>query len=104
LSNAGYRFTSDAEVHMHLYAPFIKNPWSTAPSYKHLYTEQLIQGQGSVNALPLRGTHYAAKPGYEVVPTPQAEQLVAYIRSLKRDYALPVAVSGSVASATAAKK
>jgi cytochrome c oxidase cbb3-type subunit II len=89
LTNAGYRFSSDADVHMHLYAPAARNPWSTAPSYKHLYTVQVIQGQGSANALPLRGTHFAAKPGYEVVPSPQAEQLVSYICSLKRDYPLP---------------
>jgi cytochrome c oxidase cbb3-type subunit II len=103
LTNAGYRFSSDEEVHMHLYAPFIKNPWSTSPSYKHLYTERLIQGKGSADALPLRGTHFAPKSGYEVVPTPQAKQLVAYIRSLKRDYALPVALTGPIAGASEKK-
>jgi cytochrome c oxidase cbb3-type subunit II len=90
LANAGYRFTSDAQVHLHLYAPQARNPWSNAPAYKHLYTVQAIQGKGSANALDLRGTHHLPKEGYEVVPTPAAEQLVTYIRSLKRDYALPL--------------
>jgi cytochrome c oxidase cbb3-type subunit II len=97
LANAGYRFQTDADVHMHIFAPKARKPWSTAPAYKHLYTEQPIQGQGAANALPLRGTHFAPKAGYEVVPTPAAEQLVTYIRSLKRDYALPVALVGKAA-------
>jgi cytochrome c oxidase cbb3-type subunit II len=99
LTNAGNRFTSDAEIHMHLYAPQLKNKWSTAPSYKHLYEKREIQGQGSTNALALSGTRFAPEPGYEVVPTAQAEQLVAYLRSLKRDYALPVAITGTIPAA-----
>jgi cytochrome c oxidase cbb3-type subunit II len=33
----------------------------------------------------------APRPGHEIVPTAEAEALVAYLLSLKRDYALPEA-------------
>jgi cytochrome c oxidase cbb3-type subunit 2 len=89
LTNAGYRFSDKrAEVHMHLYAPKALNDWSNAPGYKHLYEIRLIQGAGSSNALKLAG-QFAPKIGYEVVPTSEAEQLVDYILSLKRDYLVP---------------
>jgi cytochrome c oxidase cbb3-type subunit II len=92
LANAGYRFSKDADVHMHLFAPQARNPWSSAPSYAHLYQTQKIQGNGSADALPLRGTKFAPARGFEVIPTAAANQLVAYIRSLKRDTPLPAAL------------
>jgi cytochrome c oxidase cbb3-type subunit 2 len=58
--------------------------------YKYLYRVQKIQGQPSPKALKLEGK-YAPAPGYEVVPTPDAEALVAYLLSLNRNYALPEA-------------
>jgi cytochrome c oxidase cbb3-type subunit II len=101
LTNVGYRYNNDVDLHMHLYAPQIRNKWSTAPSYQHLYETRLIQGQGSPEALPLQGSAYAPPAGKEVVPTGAARQLVSYLRSLKRDYALPVSIAPS---ATLAKK
>ncbi len=100
LTNAGYRFTSRTQVHMHLYQPRAVNVWSTMPSYRHLYDLRKIQGPGSNNALPLAGTAYAPAEGYEVVPTQTAEQLVDYVLSLKRDYPTP----GSKALAAAPAK
>jgi cytochrome c oxidase cbb3-type subunit II len=100
LANAGHRFTNRVDVHMHLYAPKVRNDWSTAPNYTHLYTMRKVQGQGSDKALPLRAT--IADPGkdYEVVPTAEAELLVDYILSLKKDAPLP----GSRPAVAAAKK
>ena len=89
LSNAGYRFETRTQVHMHLYQPRAVNTWSTMPSYRHLYEVKKLQGPVSNSALPLAGTHYAPAEGYEVIPTPAAEQLVDYVLSLKRDYPTP---------------
>jgi cytochrome c oxidase cbb3-type subunit 2 len=100
LTNAGYRFENSTQVHMHLYAPQAVNEWSTMPSYRHLYIVRKQQGPDSPKALPLAGTKYAPKEGYEVVPTPEAEQLAAYVLSLKRDYPIP----GSKALAAAPAK
>jgi cytochrome c oxidase cbb3-type subunit 2 len=90
LTNVGQRLSDAAWHHEHLYAPQSKSPWSTMAPYKYLYRVQKIQGQPSPNALKLEG-EYAPPPGYEVVPTPDAEALVAYLLSLNRNYALPEA-------------
>ena len=58
------------------------------PSHWWLFQDQAIAGQPSQNALKLEGAD-APRPGDEVVPTAEAEALVAYLLSLKRDYALP---------------
>lgn len=100
LANAGYRFKSRTEVHLHLYQPRALYNWSNAPAYTNLYTVHKIQGQPSTKALPLAGTKYAPKEGYEVIPSADAELLVDYLLSLKRDYAKP----GDVAAATAGAK
>jgi cytochrome c oxidase cbb3-type subunit 2 len=102
LTNAGYRFETRTAVHQHLYKPRSVNAWTTMPSYDHLYKVQPITGQGSANAVPVKGK-LAPKDGYEVVPTPEAEQLVSYILSLKRDYARP-GDAKALAGATPAKK
>ena len=60
------------------------------PSYRWLFQDQAIAGQPAQNALKLEGAD-APRPGHEIVPTPEAEALVAYLLSLKRDYALPEA-------------
>jgi hypothetical protein len=88
------------EVHMHLYAPKVLNTWSNAPSYTHLYTVRASQGQANGKALPLKGTKYDPGQGREVVPTPEAELLVDYIFSLKKDQPLP----GANSAVAAAKK
>lgn len=101
LANVGYRFENRTDLHLHLYEPRAVNSWSTMPSYRHLYQVRPIQGQGSAAALPLAGTKYAPPAGHEVVPTPEAEQLVNYLLSLKRDYPTP---GSNKAAAGAAKK
>jgi hypothetical protein len=86
---------------MHLYAPQARNSWSNAPAYKHLYTVRKIQGLGSAAALPLKGTKFEPKRGYEVVPSVEAETLVDYLMSSKRDYPKPL--TQAVAAAPAKK-
>jgi cytochrome c oxidase cbb3-type subunit 2 len=75
-------------IHQKLYAPHSLNNWSTMPAYKHLYKLQKIQGPTSELALKLTGK-FAPPPGYEVVPTVEADSLVEYLLSLKKDFPVP---------------
>lgn len=96
LANAGWRFSDRKKLHQMLYAPQSLNDWSTMPAYEHLYKVQLVQGERSDKALDLpEGFGPGAR--YEVVPTSDAEDLVDYILSLKKDFPVP---SGGAAVAT----
>lgn len=62
---------------------------SNMPSYSYLFDVHPIAGrQPSDHALKLTGKS-APPAGYEVVPTPRARALVAYLRSLKDTYDYP---------------
>jgi len=90
LSNVGVRLP-DAKWHFkHLYHPSSVCEGSLMPSYSHLFSLRKIQGQRSDEALNLTGAD-APKQGYEVVPTAEAKNLVAYLLSLRHDYPLPEA-------------
>jgi len=90
LSNVGVRL-SDAKWHyLHLYHPASVCEGSLMPPYRHLFEVRKIQGQRSSEALDLKGED-APKEGYEVVPTAEAKNLVAYLLSLRHDYPLPEA-------------
>jgi cytochrome c oxidase cbb3-type subunit II len=104
LANYGYRVpTTKVDtvevadrnlVHLHLYAPKALNDWSIMPGYRNLYIVRDIEGKGSSDALKFpEGTG----PGKdkEVVPTPEAEQLVTYLLSLKKDAPIPGQVPDS---------
>lgn len=90
LSNAGVRLSDAAWHHKHLYAPRSIVRWSTMPAYAFLYETRKIEGQRSPDALDLDPELMPA-PGYEIVPTEDARALVAYLLSLKQNYALPEA-------------
>jgi cytochrome c oxidase cbb3-type subunit 2 len=60
------------------------------PSFRYLFREQRILGQISADALKLNGLG-APPDGYEIVPTGDGKAIVAYLLSLKRNYALPEA-------------
>ena len=90
LTNIGSRQKDAQWFYRYLYDPRLFNSETTMPPYRWLFRDQLIAGQRSQNALKLEGED-APRPGHEVVPTAEAESLVAYLLSLKRDYALPEA-------------
>jgi cytochrome c oxidase cbb3-type subunit 2 len=100
LTNAGWRLTDRAKVHQHLFNPKSVHDWSTMPNYSHLYKIQKIQGPASDRAVKLP-RKFALPEGYEAVPTPEAEVLVDYLMSLKRDYPVP-GQNAPVAAAPAA--
>ncbi|MEI6072455.1 MAG: cbb3-type cytochrome c oxidase subunit II [Verrucomicrobiae bacterium] len=89
LSNIGARQPDTNWHHRHLYEPRTVTDWSIMPSFRFLYKIRKIQGQPSDDAvMGLCGPH-APPPGWEAVPTADANALVAYILSLKRNYPLP---------------
>lgn len=87
LSNVGARFPDAAALYRYLYDPTILNPHSSMPSFRFLFVQQKISGAPSVDALILAPTD-APPAGYEIVPTPAARSLVAYLLSLKKGYHL----------------
>ena len=88
LSNVANRFPDAAALYRYLYDPSIDNPHSSMPAYRFLFTTRRIGSGPGGDALALSGPDRPA-PGYEVVPTPQARALVAYLLSLKKGYDLP---------------
>lgn len=90
LSNIGRRQSSAEWHHKHLYHPQTVSPGSIMPAFRYLYILRKIAGEPSADALHLDGAD-APPPGWEIVPTPDAKALVAYLLSLDRSYALPEA-------------
>lgn len=90
LSNIGRRQSSADWHHRHLYNPQAVSPGSVMAPFPFLYSLRKIAGERSAEALKLEGAQ-APPPGWEVVPTPDAKALVAYLLSLDRSYALPEA-------------
>jgi hypothetical protein len=69
------------------------------PAYRHLFQDRKITGAPSPDALQLPGD-LQPEPGHEIVPTPAAKALVAYLSSLDRSHTLKEA---GKAAAVAAK-
>jgi cytochrome c oxidase cbb3-type subunit 2 len=63
------------------------------PSFAFLYTEEPVSGEKSNRALSL-----ATPRGSQLVASERAESLVAYLLSLKQDYALPEAPAAELAA------
>lgn len=108
LANVGYRLPGRTDIHLHLYNPRITKEWSVMPSFTHLYTKRYIKGIPSAHALP-RSVIHALPKDMEVVPTEQAEALVTYLLSLKKDFPVPgvsIQIEGNAAKPAdaAAKK
>jgi len=101
LANYGWRAPEASKLHQHLYAPRSVSDWSSMPAYTGLYKLQKIQGPASNRALNLP-KKFAPPAGYEVVPTPEADRLVEYLLSLKKDH--PIPGQSAVAAAPAAAK
>ncbi|MBA4138408.1 MAG: cytochrome-c oxidase [Opitutus sp.] len=92
LRNAGARAYANEEYFYNLlYAPQSQAPGTNMPAYDFLFEVRKIRpGQASPHALKL-SSKYAPPAGYEVVPTPRATALVAYLRSLNDSYEYPEA-------------
>jgi len=84
LANIGAR-KPDANWQLtHLYSPQGLVKGSTMPSYRFLFETRKIGRVPSPYALQLTGD-LAPAAGYEIVPKPEARELVAYLLSLNSD-------------------
>ena len=101
LANVGLRYDADWEL-MHLYEPKSKATGSAMPSFRFLFRKQKIGDAPSPDALPLSGGDVPA--GYEMVPTDDAKNLVAYLLSLRADVPLHDAPFTTAALAAGVKK
>lgn len=88
LANLGYRMTDRNTLYLHLYAPRVANEWSVMPSYKNLFVVKPIEGAGSAKAIKFPAGTGPGKD-LEVVPTADADQLVTYLLSLRKDGPIP---------------
>lgn len=59
---------------------------SKCPSFRFLFTEEKVLGNRSLHAMP-----FETKPGVQILPTPEAQALVDYLLSLKKDDTPPAA-------------
>ncbi|HEV3408800.1 MAG TPA: cbb3-type cytochrome c oxidase subunit II, partial [Chthoniobacterales bacterium] len=73
--------------HRHLYAPRSVTFDSTMPAFRFLYHKRKIGGEVSANAVQLPAT-IAPPEDYEIVPSYDAECLVAYLMSLDQSHPL----------------
>jgi cytochrome c oxidase cbb3-type subunit 2 len=80
LNNAGWQL-------LHLYAPQSAAKNSSMPPFRFLFETRKTSGVPSPDALNLP-KEFAPPAGYEVVPKPEAKQLVAYLMSLHADVPL----------------
>ena len=90
LADVGARLP-DVNWHLlHLYAPRFQVKGSTMPPYRFLFEKRRIERARSPDALALP-PELAPEAGYEIVPSPKAKALVAYLMSLRIDAPLFVA-------------
>lgn len=85
--NKGKLYRSAEWLYAHLYSPRTTAPDSIMPSYRYLFEQRKIVSERSMDALDLKGAD-APPAGYEVVPTREAKDLVAYLLSLNRSHPL----------------
>lgn len=89
LSNIGRRQSSAMWHYKHLYNPRLASLGSTysiMPAFPYLFEKRKIESAPSPEALLLEGNEVEAD--YEIVPTQDARNLVAYLLSLDRTYPL----------------
>jgi cytochrome c oxidase cbb3-type subunit 2 len=91
---------SAAWHHQHLYSPRSLTFDSNMPAYRFLYEKRRISGERSADALKFTGKEAPAE-GWEIIPTYDAQCLVAYLMSLDQSHPLKEVKSAAPASAPA---
>jgi len=84
LADVGARLPDANWQLLHLYAPQIAVTNSAMPSFKFLFEVRKLGAAPSRDALNVP-KEFAPAAGYEVVPKPEAKELVAYLLSLRAD-------------------
>ena len=86
LSNVGLRVPESKDLLMHLYNPRQRNPNSTCPPHPWLFDSSLAGPSIENEALSV-----PTRDWKQLLPSYEAKALVAYLQSLRTDYALPEA-------------
>ena len=91
LMSIGMRQPSAEWHYLHLYNPQFTSPGSIMPPFRFLFETRKIGDAPSPDALNIPDSFPDEKPpaGYEIVPTDEGRELVAYLLSLKLNYELP---------------
>ena len=103
LANVGFWRPSAELLLLHLYNPKILEKKSVMPPYRFLFEKRKMGRTPSPDALKLTG-EFAPEPGYEIVPTDKAKQLVAYLLSLRTEtvvFETPMTVAAAPVSTNA---
>lgn len=88
LAGVGARSPNANVVLQHLYAPKSVEKDSLMPPFRYLFeVRKIVGGEFSPDALNLP-KEFAPADGYEVMPKPEAKELVAYLLSLHADVPL----------------
>lgn len=85
LFNVGDRIPSDDWHHVHLYQPRAYVPDSTMPAYPYLY-EEIVSAEVMPGQYVVPVPEAYAPAGLKVVATREAEDLVAYLKGMRRQY------------------
>ena len=102
LANIGMRQPDPNWQLIHLYQPRAVVSGSSMPRYEFLFEKRPLKGRPSPGAL-MFPKDSPGPAGYEIVPTDEARELVAYITSLRADaplYEAPLTVAVPAPAAT----
>jgi cbb3-type cytochrome oxidase cytochrome c subunit len=91
---------SAAWHHRHLYSPRSFSIDSDMPAYRFLYEKRPVASEPSTDALELTGRD-TPQAGWEIVPTYDAQCLVAYLMSLDQSHPLKEVKSSAAAGSPA---
>jgi len=99
LADVGARLPDANWQLVHLYAPQNEVKGSAMPPFRYLFRVRKINGESSSDALVFpKG--FGLPAGYEVIPTAEAQQLAAYLLSLRVDVPLHDAPFSQTAAAS----
>jgi len=95
LSNVGGRLMDDNAAYAHLYNPQSTGKSSHMPPYRYLFhRKEIVEGEALPSAaitVIRESNKQSVEPGYAVTPTAKAKALLAFLKSLRTDSALPEA-------------
>ena len=95
LSNVGGRLMDDNAAYAHLYNPQSTGKSSHMPPYRYLFhRKEIVEGEALPSAaitVTKESNKQSVEPGYAVTPTAKAKALLAFLKSLRTDSALPEA-------------
>ena len=95
LSNVGGRLMDDNAAYAHIYNPQSTGKSSHMPPYRYLFhREEIVEGEALPSVaitVTKESNKQSVEPGYAVTPTSKAKALLAFLKSLRTDSALPEA-------------